>query len=280
MCVRTASSSSSAVGTSTSTLPANEDSGTAPVVPPDTPLSDLLTPPDSAPLDGDNNVSPPVSEDGDDNWVESSLYSSEEDRYDSSPSSCDAPLPDPEPPPSPNPAVGSGAAPTSVRGDRSLSVFRGDIDGMERFVRWMQTLARMTPQPLLPPPPTLVADGTGRRAAPPRTERGTWSPPATPPRQQKPVFALAKVLHVSTKKREVLLAHLPPTPSEDDSRGQAFKFSVGQSSWREDLAALIHPIDVVYEPDNRLYRLRTTPSEIHAAFQAGRDGRKRRRDGP
>ena len=135
----TASSSSSAVGTSTSTLPANEDSGTAPVVPPDTPLSDLLTPPDSAPLDGDNNVSPPVSEDGDDNWVESSLYSSEEDRYDSSPSSCDAPLPDPEPPPSPNPAVGSGATPTSVRGDRSLSVFRGDIDGMEQFVRWMQT---------------------------------------------------------------------------------------------------------------------------------------------
>ena len=101
--------------------------------------------------------------------------------------------------------------------------------------------------------------------------------------EQKPVFALAKVLHVSTKKREVLLAHLSPTPSEDDSRGQAFKFSVGQSSWREDLAALIHPIDVVYEPDNRLYRLRTTPSEIHAAFQAGRgrqDGRKRRRDGP
>ena len=87
----------------------------------------------------DNNVSPPVSEDGDDNWVESSLYSSEEDRYDSSPSSCDAPLTDPEPPPSPNPAVGSGPAPTSVRGDRSLSVFRGDIDGMERFVRWMQT---------------------------------------------------------------------------------------------------------------------------------------------
>ena len=98
--------------------------------------------------------------------------------------------------------------------------------------------------------------------------------------EQKPVFALAKVLHVSTKKREV---HLSPTPSEDDSRGQAFKFSVGQSSWREDLAALIHPIDVVYEPDNRLYHLRTTPSEIHAAFQAGRgrqDSRKRWRDGP
>ena len=99
-------------------------------------------PPDSAPLDRDDNVSPPVSEDRDDNWVESSLYSSEEeDRYNSSSSSssCDAPLPDPEPPPSPNPAVGSGAAPTSVRGDRSLSVFRGDIDGMEWLVRWMQT---------------------------------------------------------------------------------------------------------------------------------------------
>ena len=62
-------------------------------------------------------------------------------------------------------------------------------------MRWMQTgtikggaergRARTTPQPLPPPPPTLVADGTGRRAAPPRTERGTWSPPATPPRQSR-----------------------------------------------------------------------------------------------
>ena len=70
--------------------------------------------------------------------------------------------------------------------------------------------------------------------------------------ENHPVVILGKVVHVSSRRGEVFLAHLAPDKANDNQQGLAFKFVVGRTSWREDVEALIHPVDVEFEEESRI----------------------------
>jgi hypothetical protein len=96
-------------------------------------------------------------------------------------------------------------------------------------------------------------------------------------RKDAPKVIPCKIIQVDQRKREVLLAHLAPaTEMPANHNGPAFRFVVG-SSWWEDHAAIVHPIDYEYCRDTRVCRLRTPLSEIRAALEDGRAEERRKK---
>ena len=86
-----------------------------------------------------------------------------------------------------------------------------------------------------------------------------------------PEVLIAKIVHLERRRGEALLALLRRDEEQDNRRGTAYRFVVGKDSWWEDLDAAIHPLDVAYEEERRLYRLRTPLSEIRQFFAAGKN---------
>ena len=86
----------------------------------------------------------------------------------------------------------------------------------------------------------------------------------------RPEVLIAKIVHLEQRRGEALLALLRRDEEQDNRSGTAYRFVVGKDSWWEDLDATVHPLDVAYEEERRLYRLRTPLSEIRQFFAAGR----------
>ena len=72
----------------------------------------------------------------------------------------------------------------------------------------------------------------------------------------KPEVFVAKVLRLSEDHRTAFLADF----SELEAR--KFKLNAGKS-YKEEVSALIYPVDVVYLQSNGLYELRTPKIDIH-----------------
>ena len=94
--------------------------------------------------------------------------------------------------------------------------------------------------------------------------------------RKKPVFILGKVLQL-LKRRQALLAHLAPQQGEEEEGATRFKLRVGSTTWLESLDAVVFPVDVEFDDRDRLYRLRTSPLEIHESLEEGRQQAKRRK---
>ena len=94
--------------------------------------------------------------------------------------------------------------------------------------------------------------------------------------RKKPVFILGKVLQL-LKRRQALLAHLAPQQGEEEEGATRFKLRVGSTTWLESLDAVVFPVDVEFDNRDRLYRLRTSPLEIHESLEEGRQQQAKRR---
>lgn len=78
--------------------------------------------------------------------------------------------------------------------------------------------------------------------------------------KEKPLILLAKVLRVNKQKKEVLLGHLEPINTDGDTY---YRLVVGRDTWTENFAAIVHPIDVVFNDERQLYILHSNKLDIH-----------------
>ena len=72
-----------------------------------------------------------------------------------------------------------------------------------------------------------------------------------------PQILLGKVLRVSLREQELLLAHLQEV---EESK---YQLTVGQNTWTESFDAIVFPVDVVYDNIAGVYTLRSSHLEIH-----------------
>ena len=88
--------------------------------------------------------------------------------------------------------------------------------------------------------------------------------------EKKPRILLGKVLKLDWARREVLLAWLKPVSSHHGKDGVGahfYKLVVGDNTWVESMAAVVHPIDI--QPSKRpgVYRLLSSLEDIHRAVK-------------